>query len=65
MYTGRLEGEPAMTHEHWRSTCNDIRRLLELAAKRVEQMSEEQKAELRAEILREWKVSVVESNATL
>ena len=54
-----------MTQEYWRRTCNDIRRLLELATKRIEQMSEEQKAELRAEILREWKVSVVDSNATL
>ena len=53
-----------MTQEHWFRTCNDIRRLLELAAKRIEQMSEEQKAELRKEILREWKVTA-DANATL
>ena len=53
-----------MTQEHWFRTCNDIRRLLELAAKKIERMSEEQKAELREEVLREWKVTA-DSPATL
>lgn len=49
-----------MTQEHWRGTCNDIRRLLELAAKRIEQMSEEQKAELREEIRRQFGIKSAE-----
>jgi len=56
----RIRQIDKMTQEHWRGTCNDIRRLLELAAKRIEQMSEEQKAELREEIRRQFEIKATE-----